>query len=57
VRASRLISLILLLRLGPEVEVLDPPELRDRMTETAARLAALYGPQRQPITGAARSQR
>ncbi|MFI0449886.1 helix-turn-helix transcriptional regulator [Actinomadura sp. 6N118] len=31
-----------LLRLGPEVEVLEPAELRDRMRETAARLAALY---------------
>jgi predicted DNA-binding transcriptional regulator YafY len=35
-----------LLRLGPEVEVLGPPELRERMTETAARLAELYGSQR-----------
>ncbi|WP_229401078.1 helix-turn-helix transcriptional regulator [Micromonospora okii] len=33
----------LLLRLGPEVEVLDPPELRRRLADTAARLAALYG--------------
>ncbi|WP_320069505.1 YafY family protein [Micromonospora sp. RTGN7] len=33
----------LLLRLGPEVEVLDPPELRARVAETVARLAALYG--------------
>ncbi len=32
-----------LLRLGDEIEVLDPPELRERMTDTAARLAALYG--------------
>ncbi|MBA9007408.1 helix-turn-helix transcriptional regulator [Thermomonospora cellulosilytica] len=31
-----------LMRLGPEVEVLDPPELRDRMAEAATRLAALY---------------
>ncbi|MEH0935946.1 helix-turn-helix transcriptional regulator [Micromonospora psammae] len=30
------------LRLGPEVEVLDPPELRARLAEAAARLAALY---------------
>ncbi|MEU5937772.1 YafY family protein [Micromonospora sp. NPDC047548] len=32
----------LLLRLGPEVEVLDPPELRARLAEAAARLAVLY---------------
>jgi predicted DNA-binding transcriptional regulator YafY len=32
-----------LLRLGADVEVLDPPELRDLLTETAARLAMLYG--------------
>lgn len=31
-----------LLRLGAEIEVLDPPELRERMTEAAAQLAALY---------------
>ncbi|GLW66801.1 transcriptional regulator [Actinomadura rubrobrunea] len=31
-----------LLALGPEVEVLDPPELRARMADSAARLAALY---------------
>ncbi|MQY09119.1 helix-turn-helix transcriptional regulator [Actinomadura macrotermitis] len=31
-----------LLRLGPEVEVLEPPELRARVAEAAARLAALY---------------
>ncbi|MFG2001933.1 helix-turn-helix transcriptional regulator [Spirillospora sp. NPDC048911] len=31
-----------LLRLGPEVEVLEPAELRDRMRETATRLAAVY---------------
>jgi predicted DNA-binding transcriptional regulator YafY len=31
-----------LLRLGADVEVLDPPELRERMTDTAAGLAALY---------------
>ena len=29
--------------LGPEVEVLEPPALRDRMAATARRLAALYG--------------
>ncbi|NBE81002.1 helix-turn-helix transcriptional regulator [Micromonospora rubida] len=33
----------LLMRLGPEVEVLDPPELRERVADAAARLAALYG--------------
>ncbi|MCM0674588.1 YafY family transcriptional regulator [Micromonospora phytophila] len=31
-----------LLGLGPEAEVLDPPELRERMAGAAARLAALY---------------
>ncbi|BCJ60005.1 hypothetical protein Jiend_34270 [Micromonospora endophytica] len=31
-----------LLGLGPEVEVLDPPELRARLAEAAARSAALY---------------
>ncbi|MEM9134921.1 MAG: WYL domain-containing protein [Actinomycetota bacterium] len=31
-----------LLRLGPEVEVLDPPELRERMAATAVGLASLY---------------
>lgn len=31
-----------LMRLGPEAEVLDPPELRERMAGAAARLAALY---------------
>jgi predicted DNA-binding transcriptional regulator YafY len=33
-----------LLRLGAEIEVLDPPELRECMTAAAARLTALYGP-------------
>ncbi|QDY10796.1 YafY family transcriptional regulator [Micromonospora sp. HM134] len=32
-----------LLGLGPEVEVLDPPELRARLVDAAARSAALYG--------------
>jgi predicted DNA-binding transcriptional regulator YafY len=32
----------MLLALGPEVEVLDPPELRTRMAAAADRLAALY---------------
>ncbi|MBA2280535.1 MAG: YafY family transcriptional regulator [Acidimicrobiia bacterium] len=31
-----------LLRLGPNVEVLEPPELRDRMAETTAAMAAMY---------------
>lgn len=31
-----------LLALGPEAEVLDPPELRDRFARAAARAAALY---------------
>ncbi|MEV4618828.1 YafY family protein [Asanoa sp. NPDC049573] len=31
-----------LLRLGAEVEVLAPPELRDRLADTARKLAALY---------------
>ncbi|HEX5597834.1 MAG TPA: WYL domain-containing protein [Micromonosporaceae bacterium] len=33
-----------LLRLGPEVEVLDPPELRARFAEAANRLAGIYEP-------------
>jgi predicted DNA-binding transcriptional regulator YafY len=32
----------LMLRLGPEVEVLDPPELRARLAGAAERMAALY---------------
>ncbi|WP_406115602.1 helix-turn-helix transcriptional regulator [Streptomyces sp. NBC_01014] len=32
-----------LLALGPEVEVLDPPELRERFVEAAGRSAELYG--------------
>ena len=32
-----------LLRLGADVEVLDPPELRERMADAAVGLAALYG--------------
>ncbi|MFB8240834.1 helix-turn-helix transcriptional regulator [Kitasatospora purpeofusca] len=31
------------LRLGPEAEVLEPPALRQRLAEAAARTAALYG--------------
>ncbi|TMQ94758.1 YafY family transcriptional regulator [Actinomadura soli] len=33
-----------LMRLGPEVEVLAPPELRKRMADAAARFAELYAP-------------
>ncbi|MGI5232461.1 helix-turn-helix transcriptional regulator [Actinoallomurus sp. CA-142502] len=36
----------MLLRLGPEVEVLDPPRLRTRMAEAADRLARMYRAQR-----------
>ncbi|MEU8381812.1 WYL domain-containing protein, partial [Streptosporangium sp. NPDC048865] len=32
-----------LLRLGAGIEVLEPPELRERMAATVADLAALYG--------------
>ncbi|MFB7616153.1 helix-turn-helix transcriptional regulator [Kitasatospora sp. NPDC056181] len=32
-----------LLRLGPEAELLEPPALRQRLAEAAARTAALYG--------------
>ncbi|MEU9887143.1 YafY family protein [Sphaerisporangium sp. NPDC051011] len=34
----------MLLRLGPEAEVLDPPGLRAQVAEAARRMAALYGP-------------
>jgi predicted DNA-binding transcriptional regulator YafY len=37
------VAYTVLLRLGPEVEVLDPLELRTRMAAAADRLAALYG--------------
>ncbi|MEV0970003.1 helix-turn-helix transcriptional regulator [Microtetraspora glauca] len=37
-----------MLRLGPEAEVLDPPELRERMARAARRAAALY--QRQEVS-------
>ncbi|MFD7416178.1 helix-turn-helix transcriptional regulator [Kitasatospora purpeofusca] len=40
------------LRLGPEAEVLEPPALRQRFAEAAARAAALYG-----VPPADRSQR
>ncbi len=33
-----------MIKLGAEVEVLEPPALRDRMADTAERLAALYAP-------------
>lgn len=36
----------MLLRLGPEVEVVDPPRLRTRMAEAATRLARMYRAQR-----------
>ncbi|MEV4491469.1 YafY family protein [Micromonospora coxensis] len=36
----------LVLRLGPELEVLDPPQLRERLAEAARRLGELYGGQR-----------
>jgi predicted DNA-binding transcriptional regulator YafY len=39
------------LGLGPEVEVLDPPELRARLAEAAARTAALYAADRRPQAG------
>ncbi|MFD0884652.1 WYL domain-containing protein, partial [Streptosporangium algeriense] len=32
-----------ILRFGPEAEVLDPPSLRARVAEAAARLHGLYG--------------
>lgn len=34
----------LLLRFGPDVEVLEPPELAERMRQTAKRILALYEP-------------
>jgi predicted DNA-binding transcriptional regulator YafY len=40
------VAYTVLLRLGPEVEVVDPPELRARMADAADRLAGLYRPQR-----------
>ncbi|MFI6824388.1 helix-turn-helix transcriptional regulator [Micromonospora sp. NPDC050187] len=41
----------LLLALGPEVEVLDPPDLRTRMAAAAHRLAALYRDDRRSDDG------
>jgi predicted DNA-binding transcriptional regulator YafY len=43
-----------LLRLGPEGEVLKPPELREKLQETANRLAALYAPASRARIGTAR---
>jgi predicted DNA-binding transcriptional regulator YafY len=37
-----------ILRLGADVEVLDPPELRQRLQTTATKLNELYPPQEQP---------
>jgi predicted DNA-binding transcriptional regulator YafY len=37
----------LLLRLGGDIEVLGPPELREQMTATVARLSELYGPRQE----------
>ncbi|WP_326562353.1 helix-turn-helix transcriptional regulator [Micromonospora sp. NBC_01796] len=42
----------MLLRFGPEVEVLDPPALRTRLAEAAVRLSALYRPpDERPLNG------
>ncbi|MFI7538350.1 helix-turn-helix transcriptional regulator [Streptosporangium sp. NPDC049376] len=41
----------LLLRMGADIEVLEPPELRAMMTETAAGLRDLYGPREEPGEG------
>lgn len=38
----------LLLRFGSDVEVVDPPELRDRLRQGAERILALYEPKRTP---------
>jgi predicted DNA-binding transcriptional regulator YafY len=40
----------LLLRMGADVEILGPPEMRDHMTEAVARLSALYGSRPAPLT-------
>jgi predicted DNA-binding transcriptional regulator YafY len=32
-----------LLKFGPDAEVLDPPELRERIAATASEVAGLYG--------------
>ena len=41
----------LVLRLGGEAAVLDPPDLRDLVRETAQRTLALYGENDPPATG------
>jgi hypothetical protein len=38
------------LRLGSGIEVLDPPELRDRIARTATGLAERYGHRARPVT-------
>jgi proteasome accessory factor C len=38
----------LLMRFGPEVEVLEPPELAERLKERAKAILALYAPKRKP---------
>ena len=43
------------LRLGAEVEVLDPAELRARLAQTARSLAALYAAAGQVTTGPSRT--
>jgi predicted DNA-binding transcriptional regulator YafY len=40
-----------LLRLGPEIEVLAPPQLRARLADAVARLSELYGPPALAVTG------
>jgi predicted DNA-binding transcriptional regulator YafY len=32
-----------MIKIGPEIEVLDPPELRERLRDAAFSLARLYG--------------
>jgi predicted DNA-binding transcriptional regulator YafY len=44
----------LLLRFGPEAEVLDPPGLRAQLVDAVARLTALYGRDGQPPYGGQR---
>ncbi|NDU71357.1 WYL domain-containing protein [Actinomadura sp. DSM 109109] len=46
---SAAVAVAELMRLGPEVEILAPPEARERMAAGAARLAELYA--RPPATG------
>ena len=40
-----------LLALGGEVEVVEPPELRDRMSETARAIVDVYGGGESPGSG------